>query len=415
MTIGLIRPALLALLVLGGTLTAHAQTVRGELAAGRETSATLAASATSILSFSDGPEHAYTLPTRAGRIYQIDLMSGEFDTILHVYSGNIRQPQDLWELVAQDDDGGENTNSRVRFVGSGQPLIVVVGSFAGQGSGSYAIRVTETTQTFRPAAYTVGRTVRGRLGAGSFLTRSGHSADAYTVTLRAGQEVTFDAMSDEADMYLQIFGSPDDAQQDRNALAWDDDSGAGVNARLAFRAPRAGTYVLVVRPFAQGAEGSYELVSTNGLLEPVEEPMGDEGDFYFDGEFEDGMSNFGAMGWEEYTGDEPVVRATLTAAHLSVANQPGARLTFRMNAGDTFDALIISDDFDAVAEVLDPTGDSVAYNDDSGHGTYGRDAFVAFTAPRTGEYTLVVRSFNGQDTGAFRVQHRGGQNLRAIR
>ncbi|MFN3596257.1 MAG: PPC domain-containing protein [Rubricoccaceae bacterium] len=408
------RSVLIALLVLGCAATAQAQTIRGALTAGREVSAELTSAGSAILPDSDGPEHAYTLATRAGQVYQIDLMSSYFDPVLRVLEGDARQRADAWTLLMQDDDGGENTNSRVRLVGTGQTLIVVAGSYAGQGSGYYALRVTETAQTFRPVAFALGRTVQGNLSDASYLVPSGHPADFYTVSLRAGQEVTFDAESDEMDTYLEIYGSAEDAQRGQRALAEDDDSGPGVSARLAFRAPRAGTYVLRVRPFAQAASGSYTLSSASGLLEPYEEPAFED-DFYYDGEDGFEMFDFGQQGWEEYTGDEPVVRAMLTAADLASASGSGARFTFRMNAGDTFDALVISDDFDAVAEVLDGAGNSVAYNDDSGHGTFGRDAFVAFTAEQTGTYTLVVRSYNGQDTGAFRVQHRGGQNLRAVR
>ncbi|MCI0458935.1 MAG: PPC domain-containing protein [Gemmataceae bacterium] len=83
--------------------------------------------------------------------------------------------------------------------------------------------------------------------------RQGRHRKIYTLKLAANKSYTVDLMSGDFDSYLRI---EDDAGKQ---LAEDDDGGENLNSRLTFRAPREGTYRIIVTTFAGGETGNYTL------------------------------------------------------------------------------------------------------------------------------------------------------------
>lgn len=87
--------------------------------------------------------------------------------------------------------------------------------------------------------------------------RQGCHAVVYTIPLAAGQRTQFDLVSPRGPAYFDTWLRIEDEQG--HALANDDDSGEGLNARVLFTPQRAGTYRVVVTSYSRGATGSYVL------------------------------------------------------------------------------------------------------------------------------------------------------------
>lgn len=81
----------------------------------------------------------------------------------------------------------------------------------------------------------------------------------------------------------------------------------------------------------------------------------------------------------------------------SLENNMGV-YTFSARAQELFLFTLSSDDFDPFLQVESADGDVLASDDDSGEGYNAR---VTFLAPEAGEYSVVVRGFGGNATGAY--------------
>lgn len=77
----------------------------------------------------------FEVEMKEGQTYVIDLMSKEFDTYLRVEDADGKE-------LAQDDDGGEGLNSRLRFVAPYTGTIrIIATTFAGGSTGSFTLSV----------------------------------------------------------------------------------------------------------------------------------------------------------------------------------------------------------------------------------------------------------------------------------
>ena len=82
---------------------------------------------------------------------------------------------------------------------------------------------------------------------------SGSYEQAWALTLGTGQDVTIDLTSSDFDAYLFVTGPGLDP------LLRDDDGGDGCNARIAFTAPEAAEYRIIVTTFGSREAGDYML------------------------------------------------------------------------------------------------------------------------------------------------------------
>jgi len=73
--------------------------------------------------------------------------------------------------------------------------------------------------------------------------------------------------------------------------------------------------------------------------------------------------------------------------------------TVRLEDGDQVAIDLISEEFDTLVTFLGPDGTTVGENDDGPDGTTNSLLFARIT--QTGTYTVRVRSYAGQGTGAF--------------
>ena len=80
------------------------------------------------------PCKIHTLKLSKDKVYVIDLMSMDFDTYLRVEDSKSKN-------LAEDDDGGEGLNSRLRFLPPADDTYqIIVTSFAG-GAGTYTLKL----------------------------------------------------------------------------------------------------------------------------------------------------------------------------------------------------------------------------------------------------------------------------------
>lgn len=218
-------------------------TVRGSL--GRDSN---------VLPVDNSYFNAYTFEGQAGQDVEITMQSTQIDTYLIVLSPN-------GEDVAQDDDGGGGTNSRLRLtLPTTGTYLVLANSYSAGEVGSYTLEVATassgggTPQATRPQMdYLLQE--EGVLGPGAFvLQQDGSLYREHFFEGRAGQRVTITMTSDEFDTYLILLG-PNDELIDQN----DDISQGNFNSSITVTLPSSGRYRILANAYDSGGRGRYFL------------------------------------------------------------------------------------------------------------------------------------------------------------
>lgn len=200
----------------------------------------------------------------------------------------------------------------------------------------------------------VGATLTGALGEGDpeHPWRPAR-VDAVKLPLAMGDAVTVRLTSDDFDTYLYVL-APDGA-----TVGEDDDGGGGLNSQISFVAVADGLYTVQVTSYA-AATGEWTLAAEPWVVRPW---------------------TFAAIAVGE------TLEGALTDDDPTTGDRLGDGLAFDLEAGEAVRLHVGSDAFDARVEVLAPSGESIAFDDDGGGGT---DAAVAFVAPVGGTFQAVV-------------------------
>jgi subtilisin-like proprotein convertase family protein/subtilisin family serine protease len=148
-------------------------------------------------------------------------------------------------ILAEDDDSGMGLSSRILFTAAASGIhYLSVEQFDHNATGIYTLRANTAP-------------VAGSLSTGG--SRNGSidlagDTDWYGVTLIAGTTYLFDLVGDTLqDPFLELLTATGDL------IDLDDDSGAGLNASLAFSPTASGTYYLAARATGNNATGTYTL------------------------------------------------------------------------------------------------------------------------------------------------------------
>ncbi|MBD8695383.1 ABC transporter substrate-binding protein [Stenotrophomonas sp. CFBP 13718] len=168
----------------------------------------------------------YTLQVEKAGLYQIDLASGAFDTVLELHGPNVDE---------EDDDGGSSTNSRMNLMLEPGTYTLAVKSIDDSSSGQFRLDVKNTALS-ADIVSTDGTTISPGITVQALLSREDGERRFMLNVPQAGP-VRIDALSDQVDTTLQLNGPTIDLS--------DDDGGSGTNARLQANLP-AGRYQLVV-------------------------------------------------------------------------------------------------------------------------------------------------------------------------
>ena len=218
----------------------------------------------------------WSMPVEAGRTVYVDVVSEDFDPLLYVVGPGI----DGSLFV---DDAGDGCNTRVQIdpAVSGT-LTLLPGSFYAQASGDFLLRASTNPPTLEsggcvgsdgevggaasgdPSTISsisagesrrleLGTEIEGSLGSSDELLPDGQPAQAWTVMVRAGDELTFELLSEDFDPLLYLDGPG------LSAPLMDDDGAGNLDSRIEFSATESGLMRLVVTALTADGAGSFRL------------------------------------------------------------------------------------------------------------------------------------------------------------
>ncbi len=315
------------------------------------------------------PAKTYQIKLKAGAKYRIDMIGPEIDPVLAIQD-------DMGKQIAFDDDGGEGLNSRLDFTapadatykficaslkGTGAFTLTVVPAGAGKliGGGKemkFEGQVAQTDPKVRAVII---------MNKGPEL-----AAKLHEVKLAAGKKYQIDMVKKEnnLDPFLVL--------QDKagNQIAFDDDSGGDLNARIHFQCTKDDTYKIYAAALA--GEGAYTLTIKEVALSK----------------------------------DEAKVH-TVGAERLRIDgkldnNSRSVTYQVKLEGGKTYTIDMLSPDqkaLDPYLKLLDPNGKLLAEDDDGG---YGLNARITIRAPVAGTYRIIATSFGGVGNGEFALEVR---------
>jgi hypothetical protein len=318
-----------------------------------------------------GPYQVWTLRGERGEAIVVDMTSTAFDALLI-----LRDADGM--LVGHDDDSGDNLNARLRTIlpRSGTYRLYAA-SVGGSARGDYTLTAGQWIVPDAPSAgstepLAVGTPRDGLLEPGDHLTADGPYQDRWSFEAEAGSRLRLEMRSEELDSYVMVYG-PDGA-----LVGFNDDGGRGRDAALVFRAPSAGRYTAVATSFGDHPRpGTYrvELTAVSGeFADPGAVLELTEGQVVT-GQLEAGDSTRGGGGFADYY--------WFTPARTGSA-------TFNLS----------SDDFDAVVELQDASGQRLASDDDGGG---GRNARLVHPVTAGTRYRVMARAFGGSAVGTYRL------------
>jgi hypothetical protein len=196
--------------------------------------------------------------------------------------------------------------------------------------------------------------------------------------LEAGRRYTIMANSTAFDPVLRIT-----RRGNSTALAQDDDSGEGNNARLSFSPTEPGDYLACVTAFSGDGGGAFDLIVEPSVplppMAPVQ-PTGTE-----------------TQVWQVYDG-------ALTAGDGEEAGKRFDDVPVTIPAGHRAFISLESTAFDPMVKVFRADqrgGEPVASDDDSGGSL---SAFLTYAPDEGGNFVVRVTSFSAEGLGAYRLR-----------
>jgi hypothetical protein len=322
----------------------------------------------------------YRFEAAADTRYIVTMESESFDTYVAV----ARQVGGITDVMRSDDDGGENTNSRLRFrPEQGGSYLVIAQSYGEDGTGGFTLKVEAAPQatTAAPQPIQIGRSVSGSLAdSDASLDEDDSYYDTYTLHLRRGQRLVMEMHSSDFDTFLH-FGRMDGG--DFQSIKTDDDGAdEGTDSRIRVTVDQDGDYVIRANSVGAGETGAYTLVvnerpappapstqalrmggTTSGELSDTDAGLEDE-DIYFD--------------------------------QYSFPVRSGQRLQLDMTT-EAFDAFL------DLGRMRAGAWESIKTDDDGGSGTNAR---IRYTATEDGTLMVRARSFGEGSTGAYTLSVR---------
>lgn len=203
---------------------------------------------------------------RAGQRYRISASSDSFDTVLRIYRDGSS------EALAQNDDGGDGTNSRLLFAPSQSGTYrACVSAYGARGGGDYSLTVDQAAALPAPVSRpTSSESMTWQVFDGTLATGDdedgGARFDDYLVTIPAGNRAMISLESADFDTIVKVYRGED---RGGDPVATDDDGGGALNSFLMFAPDEGGDYIVRVTAFAGGGQspaGAYRLrVAENAI------------------------------------------------------------------------------------------------------------------------------------------------------
>lgn len=317
-----------------------------------------------------GAFHVYRLEAAAGARYNITLRSDDFDAYLWV----ARSVSGITESIISDDDGGGDTDSRIRFrAPAAGTYLVVAQALAKETQGAYTLLVEEAPP---PApvvatALTLGQTVEGSISDASPLLEDENPAVPYQLYTYQGrgERVRISMRSGGFDAFLKVTRADGADEQE---LGTDDDSGGGTDASLAVVAD--GLLRIYARPLDASASGAFS-------ISLVEAPMAK----IISRTVTAGQTIAGTI-----SRDDPEMEGGANFHQYAVTGRAGSRVR----------VIFRSDAFDAMLTASRPGPEFVAgESDDDGAG--GTNAQLDLTLPESGMLLIRVHALSSGGVGDY--------------
>lgn len=321
------------------------------------------------------------------------------------------------EVIIEDDDSAGNSNALIEITLPATSTYLIVATRynfdIGTTQGQYALSLSGgdgPTQVSNPASeepvttaepveieegiWYIGDLVLGEPAAN--MISDDAYAQFYGVELEAGTELVIGMLADGSNLDSYLFF----ADEELNLLAEDDDSGADVglgatDAFISLTVNDGGYYYIVATRAGMdvgSSSGNYVLIA--GVPED-EGPAPQQED-------DDGLPDGVDMIAEVEVG--ATYEAEITDAsfmHLYILEgQAGDEVTITMSSSDGLDSYL---------GLLDPAGEVIAEDDDSGGGV---DALITYTLPESGTYLIAATRAGidqGSTTGAYVLDISSGE------
>lgn len=268
--------------------------------------------------------------------------------------------------TAADYDGSNTRDARAAFIaGVTGTFTVVARSYYEGGAGPYALSYAKVPGSFIVApddeggALTNGGNHAGTIERGDL--------ELWTFTAEQGDQVWLRMGTTSLYPALAVYG-PNGAE-----IASDYDGSNTRDAGVVFAAPLSGTFTVVAQSHYDGGTGPFVL-SYAKIPGQFSVPAGDEGGVLTNGSNHEGTIAHGDLDLWTFTaeqGDQVWLRLASTAVYPAFT-------------------------------VYGPDGTEVAADHDS---TSSRDARAGFTAPMTGRFTVIARSYYDGGSGTYSLHY----------
>jgi len=322
----------------------------------------------------------YPITLEAGDRVIIDMRSRKVDTYLV-----LRSPSG--ENFENDDLDGDRDHSQIELIAeeSGVYLIIATSAMPRE-KGKYSVRAAvdssgrgQVASASGPEIVPIapGERTTGTLGPGDYTLPNGEWADLYVTTAQAGQLVTVDMTSDDADTYV-VLRSPSGETIDN-----DDWEGSSSRSRIEHFAEESGEWQVFATTYREGQGGAYVLSVETG--QPAAETV------------QDGPERWsGAL-----DGADTVISTGEFAEVISVEGQ----------AGEHWVVDLRSNEFDPFLIVKAPSGEQLENDDFEGDSSR---SLLDFELSESGTYTIGVTTYQPGETGAFDMTLRRAEGITSV-
>jgi hypothetical protein len=314
------------------------------------------------------PAETYTLDLVRGQTVTITTQatSGNLDTTLALYDPNGT------EVASNDDITRGNLNSQIIYVAQMDGTYTVeVSRYDNTSSGDYRIEVAISAASGQPVAQTGGVEVETLEAEGSL--DDTYQSESYEIDLDRGERITITTQATSGNLDTVLFLYDPNGDQ----VATNDDIERGnLNSQIVYTALVGGTFTIEVTRYDETSRGDYritvdiERVTTTSTGQTT--PVTDE-EQVFSGE--------------------------------GVINNANPRETWELplEAGSivVIDVFKTAGNLDTTVTLLAPNGQSVAFNDDRGDGTF--NSRITYEVPTSGTYTIVVERYDSSTSGDYDI------------
>ncbi len=206
------------------------------------------------------PYQVRTIALEGGKRYAFSAETEDFDPTLRISFAD-----DNDEALAEDDDGGEGSDSYIELTPERSGTYRLRVSSAGSSNGAYVLKVRELLPLpplLRPSP--VGNSTIAFKHYSGALTPTdgeirGRRVDDYQFRFEGGKQVFLfmDRGTDDIDPMIEVYAGSN--RTSAEPIAGDDDGGEETNALLLFTPEKSGDFIVRATSSNKGATGAYRL------------------------------------------------------------------------------------------------------------------------------------------------------------